>query len=438
LRREVGVYRLHYMANNGFKGIPGVSSILTSRYDEDVDKIYDRMGEVVDSCRRYLMNLYQKERDKELNDNYIKNELMSHLLKESPGLSVDSRDKIAEQILNELRGLGPVQEILKDPEVTDVVIVDYSRILYEKNGRVYVLDKNFRDEGSLRSFIDKLCYLGRGRVDESRPYTSLTIPAEPNSYRAAIQIPPMMSSATVSIRKFTTMTGMDGLVKNGTYSKEAASFLKKAVKGRANIFFSGPMGTGKTTQIAVLGEYFDADEMPVLVEEVRECPLEHPNLRKMVGRPANIEGKGKLGIGDMLVTALQMRASRILVAEVRDGAAFHMLQAMNVGHFGSMGTGHANSPHDLIFHRLPNMLRMAKETRNMGEDALVSYICSALHIVIQLGWEKDKRVCTRISEVTQDPPGTRNIFIRKNGKLKPCGYYPERVAEILAVHKVKL
>lgn len=421
-----------------FRGIPGYSSVILERYARDADEeIASRMDSVVDACRGFLAELYRRQ-DREIGDADVRGELMGFLQKEHPGLPLSVRDRLAEEIANELRGFGPIHDVLKDPEVTDVVVVNYRRIVYEKAGRLYELDRCFRSEESLRTFIEKLCYLGRGRVDDSNPETSITVPSGPENYRVSIQIPPLTASATVSIRRFTAIKGLDELVRLGMYTPEAAEFLKACVRGRANIFFSGPMGTGKTTQIAVVGEHFAPDEMPVLVEEVRECPLKHPNLRTLTARPPNIEGKGEIKFARLMKAALQMRASRVLVAEVRDGAVFYMLQAMNIGHDGSMGTGHANNPRDLIFYRLPGMLRMAEETRGMDREDLLAYICSGIHLVVQLGRDGPRRVCTHISEVSLDPPGVNDIFVRRGGTLVRTGHEPRRLKAVLAGHGVRV
>lgn len=422
-----------------FKGLSGQSNILRQRHQQEIEQtVFSHMEEVVESCRQHVLNLYR--RDKQLSDAELEREIGNHLIKEAPRLSLNDRTMIARQIRNELTGYGPLQDLIDDPEVTDIIVINENKINYEKKGVLYeAKGVKFRSASHLMLFIERLCYLGKRKVDESNPSVSLTLPG---GYRVAISIPPICEKPNIAIRKFVYVDRIDGLVRQGTFSAGAAEFLKLCVKGRRNIIFVGPMGTGKTTMIAVLGYEMDPMELPVLVEEVRECPLEHPNLRIFVARPPNIEGKGEIRFDRLLKHALQSRGTRILVAEVRDGAVYYMLQAMAFGQEGSMGTLHADNPQDAIHVRIPMMLGQAPETANMRPEGLNRIIGSAIHIVVQLDRSPEgKRICTHISEVLKssgEPPEVKDIFIRKNDNLVPTGYIPRRAIEGMAKYRVNV
>lgn len=406
------------------KGLPGVTDILAERAAKRIEReVYGNIENFLDKCRAHLLNVYQK--GKEFNIEY---ELSEYAFKEFPDLSSSFRQEIMVRIKNELTGYGVIQGLADDPDVTDIIAINHSRIVYEKKGVLKVAEAAFRSENHLRLFIERLCYFGKGKIDESRPSISLTMP---EGYRVAIVIPPLASAPTFSMRKFVYTGNIDGLVKEGTFSDLAAQFLKLAIPGKVNMVFTGGMGTGKTTMISVLGHELSPMEMPLLIEEVRECPLPHPNLRNMVARPANIEGKGEIPFSHLLKVGLQSRASRVLVAEVRDGAAYYMLMAMFVGLLGSMGTFHADSPLDAVHSRLPGMLGQAPEMAGTSQSDKYRFLSSALQLIVQLARTVDgKRICTHISEVLKssgEPPEVRDIFIHKDGKLVPTGYIPERI-----------
>lgn len=428
------------MTTTRFRGLSGQSNILQQRRREDIEKnVLSQMEDVVESCRQYVLDLYKQ--DQHLTDAELEKEIANHLVKENPNLGYSERSQIARQIKNELTGYGPLQDLIDDKDVTDIVVINESKINFDR-GRGLEEAKNlsFRSESHLMLFIERLCYLGKRKVDESNPAVSLTLPG---GYRVAISIPPICEKPYISIRKFVYVKNIDGLVENGTFSYKAAELLKLCVPGKRNIIITGPMGAGKTTIIAVLGYEIDPMELPVLVEEVRECPLEHNNLRVFVARPPNIEGKGEIRFDKLLKHALQSRGTRILVAEVRDGAIYYMLQAMAMGQEGSMGTLHADSPQDAAHVRIPMMLGQAPETSNMKPEGLNRIIGSALHLIVQLDiTPESKRICTHVSEVLKsengEPPEVKDIFIRKNGKLVPTGYIPQRAIEGMAKYRVNV
>ncbi len=421
-----------------FRGLSGISEELIRRQQKRVNqKIVGHMEDVVESCREHILTLYQEGK---MVDGILENELTSHLLESYPDLTYADRINIAKIIKDDIEGYGPIQYLIDDDAITDIIIINSGRIVYEKNGELKLAETEFRSNAHLRLFVERLCYKGQRKVDESHPSVSLKLP---EGYRVAISIPPLSSGVHLAIRKFLYIGNIDGLVPV-TFSKEAADFLKAATRSHINMIFTGQMGAGKTTLIAVLGHEFDPMELPVLVEEVEECPLEHPNLRKYVARPANIEGKGEIEFGYILKHALQTRGTRILVAEVRDGAIFYMLRAMATGQSG-MGTLHADSPSDATRIQIPMLMGQAPEAAAMDQTTRNLIISSAIDLVIQMAKEfdpasgKEIRVCTHISEVQPsngEPVQVKDIFIRRGGELVPTSHIPQRILKKMQKRKI--
>lgn len=422
-----------------FRGLSGNSDILAQRQERRVqEEIYQKLDGVVERCRHYVLDKFQK--GQELTGAQLENELASFLLIDYPDLSITNRANIARIVRNELEGYGPLQPLFEDDQVTDIVVINHKRIVYEKGGKLNISDAQFQSDAHMRLFIERFCNLGKRKVDESNPSITLTLPG---GYRVAISVPPLSEGAHMAIRKFVYINPIDGLVPT-TFSKEAAEFLKLATRGRLNIVFTGPMGSGKTTMIAVLGHEFDQMDLPVLVEEVRECPLEHPNLRVYVARPPNIEGKGEIKFDYILKHALQSRANRILVAEVRDGAIFYMLRAFATGQSG-MGTLHAWTPQHAVQTQIPMMLGQAPEAIAINGETRNTIIGSSLDLVVQMSKEFDpqtrteRRVCTHISEIQEssgEPVQVKDIFVRKGGEMIPTGYRPQKLITKMLMNNI--
>lgn len=429
----------------GFKGLSGISDILGQRQQKLVEeKIYndDRMEGVVDLCRQHVLSLYQQ--GKEYTSHALEAELVKLLVAKHPELSLGDRTQIARSVRNELEGYGPLEDLMKNKTITDIVVTAPDKIVYEQDGKLIPAKVKFRSEAHLRLFVERLCYLGRRKVDESNPSITVTLREDNGeAIRVAISIPPLTEGVHLAIRKFVYISDISGLVPE-TFSASAAEFLKLATRGRLNMVISGIMGAGKTTLIAVLGHEFDPLELPILVEEVRECPLKHPYLRNYVARPANLEGKGEIKFDYILKHALQTRATRILIAEVRDGAIFYMLRAMATGQ-SCMCTLHAEDPRNAAQVQIPMLMGQSPEAAGMDQASRNLIIGSAVDLIVQMGKEydpvlkKDKRVCTHISEVQLshgEPVEVKDIFIRRGGELIPTGYIPKRAIEKMAKQKV--
>ncbi|MFX4261190.1 CpaF family protein [Pelotomaculum propionicicum] len=394
------------------------------------------MEQIVDTCRKHVLSLFQKGQDV---DDVLDSELNSFLQRKYPELSFAEKNEAVKIIKDDIKGYGPVQDLMDDNTITDIVVIKPDRIVYEQNGEIKLATAGFWSESHLRLFIERLCHRGKRKVDESSPTISLKLP---EGYRVAISIPPLSGGSYLAIRKFIYCGSIDGMVPV-TFSKEGAEFLKAATRAMVNMVFVGSMGTGKTTMIAVLGHEFAPMDLPLLVEEVEECPLDHQNLRKYVARPPNIEGKGEIKFDYILKHALQTRGNRILVAEVRDGAIFYMLRAMATGQSG-MGTLHAESPQDAVRVQIPMLMGQAPEASAMDQATRNLIISSAIDLVVQMAKECDEngkeiRVCTHISEVQHsqgDAVQVKDIFVRRNREMVPTGYVPERILKKMNKKKV--
>lgn len=383
---------------------------------------------VVDAVRYHILALYKEGKLSLEDEGAVFRAALEELHREMPEGIYAEHSAVAKAILQDMKGYGPIHSLMTDPDVSDIIIHSHDDITYEKFGRKHVHSERFRSEVHLRFFVERLAHLGRARIDESQPFGTFTLP---EGYRVAVAVPSCSGySSHVAIRKFAFVPPLENLVGQGFFSSKAAEFFRLAVKGRRNILFTGGMGTGKTTMIAVAGQLFGDDDHVILVEEVMECPLRCGHLRRLVARPPSIEGKGQITLTMLLKLALMMKPTRIVVSEVRDGAIFVMLQAMLVGHEGSMGTIHADSSEKALFERMPLMLSMSDEAKLFSPEEKVKFAASAVHLIFHL--EQDpftgERYCKEIAEVLDDPPGVRLLFGREDGKLVPTGEYPSRIA----------
>ena len=379
-------------------------------------------------ARDYLSNLI-RGREINFNEESELNKKLMAYLQNTLKLNYETAHEICQSVLVDIKGYGVINDLIVDPYVSDIYIHKHDDITYEKNGRPHVYDKHFRDEQHLMMFIEKLAMLSHARIDVANPLQSFTLP---EGYRTTVSIPPVALHPNVHIRRFVSIPSVDDLIANGYFSKGAGEFFKAAIKSKRNILFIGGMGTGKTTMIAISSKLFDKNEHPLLIEEVMECPMNVPHLRRLVARPPSIEGTGAIPLGLLLKQGLMMKPTRVIVSEVRDGAIFYMLQAMLVGHEGSMSTIHANSAKEALFKRIPAMLSMSTEAVNLSHEEKIAYAASALHLIIHL--EQDPktgvRYCRSISEVVEEPePNVVDVFVRDGDTMKATGHFPKRCQE---------
>jgi len=351
-------------------------------------------------------------------------------------LTIEEKTKIIGEIVDDIVGHGPIEEFLRDNEVTEIMINNPHTIYIEKFGKIYKTNKSFLDENHLMRIIDKIVSRIGRRVDESSPYVDARLP---DGSRVNIIISPLtLNGPVMTIRKFASVPfTIDDLIEMGTCTKKVAEFMESCVKGRLNIMTSGGTGTGKTTMLNVLSSFIPDNERIITIEDAAELQLGQMHVIRLEARPPNIEGKGEVTIRDLVRNALRMRPDRIIVGEVRGGEALDMLQAMNTGHDGSISTLHANAPRDVL-SRIETMVLMAGV--DLPVRAIREQLSSAIDMIIHLNRLKDgSRKIVKITEV-QGMEGEiitlQDIFQfdfamgidekgRYKGALKPTGLRPK-------------
>jgi pilus assembly protein CpaF len=312
-------------------------------------------------------------------------------------LNKEDRASLHQELYDEVMGLGPLEPLLKDDTVNDILVNGPKRIFVERGGKLTLSDITFKDERHLLRIIDKIVSAVGRRVDESNPYVDARL-ADGSRFNA--MVPPVaVDGSLVSIRKFKKeKLGIPDLVKFGAFTEEMAAYLQAAVATRLNIIVSGGTGSGKTTTLNALSSFIDNSERVLTIEDTAELQLQQIHVGRMESRPANVEGKGAVTQRDCLRNALRMRPDRIIVGETRGEEVIDMLQAMNTGHDGSMTTIHANSARDGI-SRLENMVAMAGI--EMPLKAVRAQIASAVNLIVQASRLQDgSRRMTSITEIT--------------------------------------
>jgi pilus assembly protein CpaF len=316
---------------------------------------------------------------------------------EAVPLSFAERERLAREILDEIFGLGPLEPLLKDPTISDILVNRYNRVYVERAGKIEPTAFSFKDDAHLMQIIDRIVSRVGRRVDESSPMVDARLA---DGSRVNAIIPPLaIDGPCLSIRRF----GRDPLtarnmIENKTLTESMLELLSAMVKGRLNILVSGGTGAGKTTLLNVLSGYIPNSERIVTIEDAAELQMKQEHVVRLETRPPNIEGKGAVRQRQLVINSLRMRPDRIIVGEVRGEEAFDMLQAMNTGHEGSLTTVHANSPRDALA-RVESMFSMAN--LSLPERAMRQQIASAIHGVVQVSRLADgTRKVTSVSEVT--------------------------------------
>jgi pilus assembly protein CpaF len=311
-------------------------------------------------------------------------------------LNFDEQERIQADLLDEVFGLGPLEPLLRDAKISDILVNDKDHVFVEKNGLLQRVDTTFRDDRHLLQIIDRIVSRVGRRVDESSPMVDARLP---DGSRVNAIIPPLaLDGPSLSIRRFGTgPLAANQLVQLKSVSPEMMEVLSSAVKARISILISGGTGTGKTTLLNILSQYIPRTERLVTIEDAAELRLAQENIVRLETRPPNIEGQGAIRQRQLLINCLRMRPDRIIIGEVRGEEAFDMLQAMNTGHEGSMTTIHANTPRDAI-SRLESMVAMGN--MNMPEKSVRQQIASAITIVVQVTRMSDgTRKVSSISEI---------------------------------------
>ncbi|MEW5979821.1 MAG: CpaF family protein [Acidobacteriota bacterium] len=367
--------------------------------------------------------------------NEIRKIVESLLIEETTPLSLLEREKLVNEVLDEVLGLGPLEPLLKDPTISDILVNTHKRVYIERKGKLEPTDIVFKDDAHLMQVIDKIVSAVGRRVDESSPMVDARLP---DGSRVNAIIPPLaIDGPIVSIRRFgSTPLTADDLLNNNTMTPAMLELLKSIVKARLNCVISGGTGSGKTTLLNCLSGYIPEDERIVTIEDAAELQLHQEHVVRLETRPPNIEGKGAIRQRQLVINALRMRPDRIVVGEVRGEEALDMLQAMNTGHDGSLTTIHANSPRDAL-SRMETMISMAN--LNLPDKAMRQQIASAIDVVIQSARLSDgTRKVTSISEVVgmegevvtmQDIFVFERVGIGEKGKVlgrfRPTGIRPK-------------
>jgi pilus assembly protein CpaF len=364
-----------------------------------------------------------------------------------PSLLGDDRERVIKRVIDEAIGYGPVQALIDDDSISEVMVNAPEEVYFERDGVIYRSPLKFRDNAHVMRIVERIVApLGR-RVDESMPYVDARLP---DGSRVNVVIPPLVPrSPTMTIRKFRREKfKMADLIGNETITDGLAAFLQACVKQRLNIVISGGTGTGKTTLLNALSSYVPDNERIISIEDPIEMKLQQSHVIAMEARPPNIEGRNEVTQRDLVRNALRMRPDRIIIGEVRGAESFDMLQAMNTGHEGSLTTIHANSPRDAII-RIENMVMMAGF--DLPIRAIREQIVAALHILIQLARFSDGR--RRVTQVTEiigregDTITTQDLYVFRQegvndkghvlGGLEATGVVPT-FAEKFALSGVKL
>ena len=391
-------------AGNGKKPADGMNTVAGTEVPEESKQDQDAQRKLIETKvhlhQRLLDIMNLSVIDKMPRDQFRREvgEMVRDLLAEEQiPLSLSERNQLSSDILDELLGLGPIEPLLKDPTVSDVLVNTYNQVYVERNGKLEHTPVKFKDDRHLLRIINKIVASVGRRIDESQPMVDARL--EDGSRVNAIIPPLAVDGPLLSIRKFAKIPiNIEKMIEFGTLTPQIAELIEAIVRCRLNVLISGGTGSGKTTLLNAMSTFISDAERIVTIEDAAELQLQQSHVARLETRPANIEGKGEIAQRELVKNSLRMRPDRIIVGEVRGGEAFDMLQAMNTGHDGSMTTIHANSCRDAL-SRLEQMIGMARI--DIPLRSMRAQISSALQVVIQLQRMSDgRRRLTSIQEIT--------------------------------------
>jgi pilus assembly protein CpaF len=378
------------LLNDPFKIQTVQATVDTEHFQELKTRIHRRLIDRIDLAKMDLMESNELVRE-------IGTVIEGLIIGEGIPLNQVERDRLIVEIQHETFGLGPLEPLLADDKVSDILVNGHSKVYIEKAGKLQKTEINFRNNAHLMQIIERIVSKVGRRIDESSPYVDARLP---DGSRVNVIIPPLaLDGPALSIRRFgREPLGMKDLLKIGTLDERMALLLEGAVQCRLNILISGGTGTGKTTLLNVLSAFIPGSERVVSIEDSAELHLKQDHVVRLETRPSNIEGRGEVTQRDLLRNALRMRPDRIIIGEVRGGEALDLLQAMNTGHDGSLSTVHANTTRDALA-RIETMVLMAG--MDLPERAIKEQLASAVHLVVQLVRFSDgTRRVVKLSEIT--------------------------------------
>jgi pilus assembly protein CpaF len=399
----------------------------------------DRWFGIKTQIHAKLLNSLSPEQLRDLNKEGVREQIGNVVerlvVDEQIPMTLAERERVIEEVLDEVFGLGPLEPLLKDPTISDIMVNGFDNVYVERGGRVVETNVRFKDQSHVRLIIDRIVSnIGR-RIDDSSPIVDARLA---DGSRVCAVIPPLsLIGPVLSIRRFgKKLLSTEDLLKNETFTTGMLDFLSGCVEARLNVIIAGGSGSGKTTMLNTLSRFIPEEERVVTIEDTAELQLQQNHIVRLETRPMNIEGAGAITQRDLVINALRMRPDRIVIGECRGPEALDMMQAMNTGHDGSMTTVHANSSRD-AFSRLETMVMMASQ--HVPDKVIRQMLASAVHIVIHCSRLNDgTRKLTAISEVVavkNDQVIMEDVFLLERsgvsargrilGKFKATGYKPE-------------
>ena len=360
----------------------------------------DRWFEIKSQVHHKLLNALTAEQLKDLNKESVRGQIGTVVEKliidEALPITLAEREKLIEEVLDEVFGLGPLEPLLKDPSISDIMVNGFDNVYIERAGRVVETNVRFKDQAHVRMIIERIVSAVGRRIDDSSPIVDARLL---DGSRVCAVIPPLsLIGPVMSIRRYgKKVLSTDDLLKNETFTAGMLDFLSGCVEARLNIVISGGSGSGKTTMLNTMSRFIPEEERIVTIEDTAELQLQQGHVVRLETRPPNIEGAGAVTQRDLLINTLRMRPDRIIVGESRGAEALDMLQAMNTGHDGSMTTVHANGPRD-AFSRLETMVMMASQ--HVPDTVIRQQLASAINIVVH---------CSRLSDGTRKVTGIAEV-----------------------------
>jgi pilus assembly protein CpaF len=369
----------------------------------------DRWFEIKSQVHQKLLNSLTSDQLRDLNKESIRGQIGAVverlILEESLPMTVGEREKLVEEILDEVFGLGPLEPLLKDATISDIMVNGFDNVYIERAGRLVETNVRFKDQAHVRMIIERIVSAMGRRIDDSSPIVDARLE---DGSRVCAVIPPLsLVGPALSIRRYgKKVLSTEDLLKNETFTTGMLDFLSGCVEARLNIVISGGSGSGKTTMLNTLSRFIPEEERIVTIEDTAELQMQQNHVVRLETRPANIEGAGAITQRDLVINTLRMRPDRIIVGESRGAEALDMLQAMNTGHDGSMTTVHANAPRD-AFSRLETMVMMASQ--HVPDKVIRQQLASAINVVVH---------CARLSDGTRKVTGISEVVGVENDQVE--------------------